>query len=314
MALSTAIWGVKSLAHIIEFDEIIVPDFEMDHFQTQVLENLYLEFFLENSRILITPEMKFMTTGEVTETENEFVTTVLQEKKETIEKIKSYLLYNLSMYSALLETNSFYVALNDHLLIARFLMLPSKDSAFEVKLYTIAHKDLPANYKDKIYLGRDLILLNEIVKDHLGLKFIKDSLNEQIKKLKKRIIDSVSETDRFELEAEYLNDVESLVKEFTIETSSILDGLPIKMDKDIDHAKLRNANQGFRNIKHILMELEESLSDIERTMFEKELTHPVRYVIKFKKDITNAINYIMIKVNGRISDFLNGIHFWQSYS
>jgi hypothetical protein len=36
--------------------------------------------------------------------------------------------------------------------------------------------------------------------------------------------------------------------------------------------------------------------------------HAARYVTKLRKDLTNDINYIMVKVNGRISDAVNGIH------
>jgi hypothetical protein len=33
-----------------------------------------------------------------------------------------------------------------------------------------------------------------------------------------------------------------------------------------------------------------------------------RYVTKLRKDLTNGVNYVMMKVNGRISDAVNGIH------
>jgi hypothetical protein len=39
----------------------------------------------------------------------------------------------------------------------------------------------------------------------------------------------------------------------------------------------------------------------------REGSHAARYVTKLRKDLTNDINYIMVKVNGRISDAVNGI-------
>ena len=38
-----------------------------------------------------------------------------------------------------------------------------------------------------------------------------------------------------------------------------------------------------------------------------EGSHAARYVTKMRKDLTNDINYIMVKVNGRISDSINAI-------
>lgn len=37
-------------------------------------------------------------------------------------------------------------------------------------------------------------------------------------------------------------------------------------------------------------------------------SHAARYVTKLRKDLVNDINYVMLKVNGRINDAVNGIH------
>ena len=300
---------MKSLEKIIAFEMIKVPDFTMDHFQAEIRDNLHLEFFFEKGRVIITPELDYMIIGDATDQEIHDISNILAAHSGVIEKIKSYLMYNLSLYSALLETNSYYITLNNHLLISRFLMLDDESHHFEIKLYTINRVELPGNYKDKIYLGRDLLSLRRIHRDYFGLKFIHDSLNEQIKKLKGRIAEFVPGTDRFELEQEYLSDVESLVKEFSESSQKILSQFPADLTSaDVETEALVKVNRYFRDLKHILIEVEGALSEIETRMFQKDLNRAVRYVTKFKKDITNDINYIMFKINGRISDYVNDIH------
>ena len=300
---------MKSLEKIIAFEMIKVPDFTMDHFQAEIRDNLHLEFFFEKGRVIITPELDYMIIGDATDQDIHDISNILAAHSGVIEKIKSYLMYNLRGYSALLETNSYYITLNNHLLISRFLMLDDESHHFEIKLYTINRVELPGNYKDKIYLGRDLLSLRRIHRDYFGLKFIHDSLNEQIKKLKGRIAEFVPGTDRFELEQEYLSDVESLVKEFSESSQKILSQFPADLTSaDVETEALVKVNRYFRDLKHILIEVEGALSEIETRMFQKDLNRAVRYVTKFKKDITNDINYIMFKINGRISDYVNDIH------
>ncbi len=299
---------MQTLEKLIKLEMLKVPNFDMDFYQLQVFNNLYLEFFLAGSRALITPSYQYITTGEATEQEIENLSFHLSNHQEALEKVKRYLIYDLSIYSSLLETNSFYIALNDYVLIARFVPIEGFEDSFEIKLYTINRSDLPANYKDKLYLGRDVLNLKTTRRKHFGLPFLQRSLPEQMKKVKGRIVQRVSETDRFELEQEYISDAENLVKEFAEMAATIINELPDDLGSEqVEDTTLINANRRYRELKHILIELEQSLSDIEQKMFEKELTGPVRYITKFKKDITNDINYIMLKVNGRITDHLNHI-------
>ena len=83
----------------------------------------------------------------------------MAQRQELIGQLKRYLMYGLTLYSALLETNSYHIAVNDHLVIARFVGM---QDAFDVKLYTLRQEDLPARYEDKIYLGRDVLRLDRL--------------------------------------------------------------------------------------------------------------------------------------------------------
>ena len=56
----------------------------------------------------------------------------------------------------------------------------------------------------------------------------------------------------------------------------------------------------------VLIEMDGVLSEMEQELFE-QAKDAARYVTKLRKDVTNDINYIMMKVNGRISDSINAI-------
>jgi hypothetical protein len=56
------------------------------------------------------------------------------------------------------------------------------------------------------------------------------------------------------------------------------------------------------------MDIEETTKEMEDKLFQLNLLKASKYVIKFKKDIINYIHYILIKINGRISDSVNKIH------
>jgi hypothetical protein len=108
-------------ALVVDRDAFDVPAFALDHFQKRVREGLHLEFFLARCRLILTPHLSHLVTGEAGAEEVERVRAILDERQEVLEQLKLYLLYNLSLYSALLETNSYFVEVNEHRLISRFL-------------------------------------------------------------------------------------------------------------------------------------------------------------------------------------------------
>ena len=98
-----------------------MPAFALDPFQRKLREGLHLEFFLSRGRLILTPHLSHVATAEATPAEEEQVLSILEEKQDVLEQLKLYLLYDLSVHSALLETNSYDLAVNEHRLIARFL-------------------------------------------------------------------------------------------------------------------------------------------------------------------------------------------------
>ena len=60
---------MDSLTAIASRESIDVPAFPLDRFQSAVLKQLHLEFFFAKCRVLITPHLRFETTGESHEEE-----------------------------------------------------------------------------------------------------------------------------------------------------------------------------------------------------------------------------------------------------
>ncbi|MBW7857556.1 MAG: hypothetical protein H3C43_04510 [Leptonema sp. (in: Bacteria)] len=300
---------MQNFNRLKEIGHLKIPSFRRDGFQDNVFKNMYLEFFLENCRVLFTPDFQYLTTGPTKAEELEAIELMLKEERELINELKQYVLYNLSLYSALLETNSYYVASNNHLLICRFVYPGNDDRSFELKLYTLAQQDLPENYKDKLYIGRDFVNISRLNRDHFGLREIRDSLKSQVAKMRNRVKSYTPHEIFNEINEEYINEIDEIIVEFSNEATNIIEEFPVDITtKSLKSESLIQVNHLFRGLKHMLIEIEETTRDMEARMFDTDLSRSVRYVTKFRKDIQNYINYIVIKINGRITDAVNGFH------
>ncbi|MBX7058514.1 MAG: hypothetical protein K1X75_10655 [Leptospirales bacterium] len=300
---------METLQRISAMTLMKIPRFSADSFQQDILNNLHLEFFLSSCRALITPDMRYLTTGAATPEEEAQLTSLVERHGNVLHWMKEYLVYQLSLYSSLVESNSYYITLNNNLIITRFVDVPDHPEDFEVKLYTIGADELPHNYRDKIYIGRDFISLTRLHREHFGLKHIRNSLTDQVEKLRHRFKEMTPAEDLPEIESEYLDEISELVFDFREEADLILEHFPVDISpRTLDHKALTDANRRFRELKHILTELEETARELESVLFDRNMARPVRYATKFRKDLTNYINYIMSKINGRITDAVNGIH------
>lgn len=300
---------MKSLDTITSLKLARIPRFTPDYFQEQILSNLYLEFFFKESRFLVSPRLEVLATGPHGEAEATSAEELVKKRSTQIQALKEYLIYQLSLYSSLLESNSYYITLNKNTIISRFVPVPDHPDDFEVKLYTIDQRELPGNYKDKIFIGRDFISLTRIDREHFGLKHIRNSLKDQLQKLKVRFAKHVPENDQAELTTEYVNEIAELISDFSSEADQILESAPVAIStSSMSTDELTVINRQFRELKHILIELEDTSREMERYMFDNVMSRAARYATKFRKDLTNHINYIMLKVNGRISDAVNGTH------
>jgi len=295
---------MQSLNNILRETSLDVPEVHLDHFQGRVLEELYLEFFFARCRVLITPSYRHITTGIADPEEIAQLESILAQQQDLIGQLKRYLMYGLTLYSALLEANSYHIAVNDHLLIARFVGLRD---AFEVKLYTLRPDDLPTRYMDKIYLGRDVLRLDRLDRDHFGLGDIRRVLHEQIEKLRRRLEEHAPDGLRAQLERDYLGDLRELVEDFSKDANQVMkDFPPVFPGDEWDGRTLLELNRRFRELKHRLVEADALLGEMEKALFE-DAPRAARYVTKLRKDVSNSEIYILLKVNGRITDAVNGI-------
>ena len=137
---------MQSLNNIVNEASLDVPDYHLDHFQSRVLEELHLEFFFAHCRFLITPACRYITTGKADPQEIAQLEGILAQRQELIDELKRYLMYGLTLYSALLETNSYNIAVNDHLVIARFVGLRDKALARLTELAVPVDADGKADY------------------------------------------------------------------------------------------------------------------------------------------------------------------------
>jgi hypothetical protein len=64
---------------------------------------------------------------------------------------------------------------------------------------------------------------------------------------------------------------------------------------------LIDVNAQYRAINHFVIELHDEVGEFENLLRSKERTDFVRYVTKYKKDVTNLISFFNIKVNGLIT-------------
>ncbi|HEX9187441.1 MAG TPA: hypothetical protein VGB87_10235 [Vicinamibacteria bacterium] len=297
---------MKTLSALVERESFDVPAFALDLFQRKVRDNLHLEFFLARGRLILTPHLAPLTTREASPAEGERVRALLDENHDRLDELKLYLLYNLSLYSALLETNSYNVALNEHRVISRFLAYGP--GVCEVKLYTQPPGDPVERYGDRIYLGRDCLPLDSPQRPHLGLGYLRQSVPEQVVKLKGRLERHATAAERAALGSECLADLDELAEDFVARAERVLHRYPADISsRALDTETLLEANREFREMRHVLSEAESVAREMEEPLLASG-SDAARYVTKLRKDLTNVVNYIMLKVNGRISDAVNGIH------
>jgi hypothetical protein len=299
---------MESLRRLVAMEPVELPEFRLDPFQEAVLKNLHLEFFLARCRALITPRFSFLTTGEVEPEETRQLDALLAARRDTLARWRRYVVVNLALYSALLETNSYYLSLNDYLLICRFVAVPDRPEEYVLKLYTIAKRDLRTHYKDKIYLGRDHISTRSLRREHFGLPNLRRDFEEQLAKLEERLTRMVPPDETELYRKEHVADLEETIAELGARVDELVQAFPVGVfTHSPDIATLLEASSRFRDVKHLLIEVEDTLGEMERTLLEEGHPRGARYVTKLRKDATNAVNFVMCKVNGRISNVVNRV-------
>lgn len=266
-----------------------------DKLHQNVLKNLYLELGTGPVLYLFSPSYSV-----VNPTPNETVNDFIQKRDDLLNYIKEYIVQNLAVYSVLLDVNSYFVEQNNFLVLARLRERDSGGRRYEVKFYTHSPRELMTQYNDKIYIGRDFIDLFHFKRKYFGIKELIVSLKDQYEIL----LDKAEEKLKKPLEYKsFFQEIKEYVNELRSESIEILHSLPPYLDfKKLTGQDLIDINAQYRAINHYLIELNDEVAEFENLLHFNKETNFVRYVTKYKKDLTNIISYFNIKINGLLTE------------
>jgi hypothetical protein len=184
-------------------------------------------------------------------------------------------------------------------LLARLREKDSGGRRYEINFYTHSPMEILTHYEDKIYIGRDFVDIYNFKRKYFGIRELIASLRDQSEKL----VDKAGEKLKKPLDYKsFFQEIKESVGELNSESLSILDPLPPHLDfAKLTEKDLIDINAQYRSINHYLIELHDEVSEFENLLRFKMEIDFVRYVTKYKKDVTNLISYFNIKINGCLS-------------
>jgi len=267
----------------------------LDDLHQNVLKNLYLELGTGPVLYLLSPSYSV-----VNPTPNETINDFIEKQDHILNYIKEFIVQNLVFYSVLLDVNSYFIEQNNYLVLARLRERDSGGRRYEIKFYTHSPRELMTHYNDKIYIGRDFIDLFHFRRKYLGVKDLVLSLKDQYEVLLDKAEEKLNNPLDFK---SFFQEIKELVNELSTESIEILQPLPPYLDfKTLSAKDLIEINAQYRTINHYLIELRDAVAEFENLLRSKEEMNFVRYVTKYKKDLTNAISYFNIKINGNLRE------------
>ncbi len=270
----------------------------LDYFQKNILKSLHLEVGLGDNLILISPDLNVLSPNTLKAKVEEIVSS----KEDIFEWIKNYLIENMIYHTAIIENNTYFIEQNNYLVIAR-LRKKEKDSKFEVKYYSHDPDELSFSYKDKLYIGRDFIDLFNFERPHFGIEDFINSLQNQLNMLYERANEKLINKTNYN---DFFQEIDELVEELSEKTQKTLPSIPSFFDMDEANKKTLNEVQArYRILQHLLIELRDELSEFEGVLRFEEENQFVKYVTKYKKDISNLILYLNLKIISRLTYKIN---------
>ncbi len=262
-----------------------------DDLYQNVLKNLHLELGSGPVLYLISPSYSVLNT-----VPSDTVIDFLNRKENLLNYLKEYIIQNLAIYTVILEMSSYFIEQNSYLVLARLMDRGGDGRKFEIKFYTHAPKELLNKYKDKIYIGRDFIDLLNFKRKYWGIKDFIISVKEQYDRLLDRAEARLKNPIEY---SSFFQEIKESVNEAYNESLLILQSLPPYPELDrLSARELIDLNNQFREITHFLVELRDEVDEFENLLRYNKENDFVRYVTKYKKDLTNLISYLNIKVNG----------------
>jgi len=267
----------------------------LDDLHQKVLKNLYLELGTGAVLYLLSPSYSALNP-----TPNPTINDFISKNEAILDYLKECMIQNLAVYSVLLDVNSYFVEQNNYMLLARLRERDSGGRKYEIKFYTHSPMELMTRYEDKIYIGRDFIDLFNFKRKYLGVKEFISSIRDQYDVL----LDKAQEKLKSPLEYKsFFQEIKELVNESRSEAFLILQSLPPYFDFDkLKGKELIDINSQYRTINHYLIELRDEVTEFENLLRRNTENNFVRYVTKYKKDLTNIISYFNIRINGCLTE------------
>ncbi len=263
----------------------------LDDLHQNALNHLYLELGTGPVLYLLSPSYSV-----INPTPNEVITDFIQKKEAILNYLKEYIIKNLTVYSVLLDVNSYFIEQNNFLVLARLRERDSEGRRYEIKFYTHSPRELMTHYQDKIYIGRDFIDLFQFKRKYRGVKELIVSLKDQYDTLLDKAEEKLKKPLAYK---SFFQEIKEYVNELSSESHLILQSLPPYLEfPKLSGEDLIDINAQYRTVNHYLIELRDEVAEFENILrFRKEIDF-VRYVTKYKKDLTNDISYFNIKVHG----------------
>jgi len=263
----------------------------LDDLHQKVHKNLFLELGAGPALYLLSPSYSVLHP-----TPNDLITELTTKRETLLDTIKETIIQNLAVYSVLLDVNSYFIEQNNYLVLARLRDKDSGGRRYEIQFYTHAPMEILTHYEDKIYIGRDFIDLFNFRRKHFGIRDFILSLKDQ----SDRLVDRAEEKLRKPLDYKsFFQEIKESVGELDAESAAILETLPPVHDyAKLSERDLIEINAQYRAINHFLIELNDEVGEFENLLRFKMEIDFVRYVTKYKKDLTNLISYFNIKING----------------
>ncbi len=274
----------------------------LDDLYQNALSHLYLELGTGPVLYLLSPSYSV-----INPTPNEAISDFIQKQENILNYLKEYIIQNLTIYSVLLDVNSYFIEQNNFLVLARLRERDSDGRRYEIKFYTHSPRELMTHYQDKIYIGRDFIDLFQFKRKYLGVKELIISCKEQYETLLDKAEEKLKKPLIYK---SFFQEIKEYVNELSGESLQILQSLPPYLDLNkLSGEDLIDINAQYRTINHYIIELRDEVAEFENLLrFKKEMDF-VRYVTKYKKDLANDISYFNIKING----YLQGkIYNWKN--
>lgn len=266
----------------------------LDDLYQSVLKNLHLELGSGPVLYLLSPSYSVLNPAA-----DERITDFITRNEPLLDSLRESIVQNLAVYSVLVDISSYFIEQNNGLILARLRERDSEGRRFEIKFYTHSPKELLSHYEDKIYIGRDFLDLFTPSRKYFGVKDSIVSLKSQFERLSERAGAKLKKVQEF---GSYFQEIGESVGELHTESLLILQSLPPHLDlAKLGGKDLLDINAQYRAINHYVIELHDTVAEFENLLRFKEKSDFVRYVTKYKKDVTNLISYFNIKINGVIT-------------